>query len=42
VSIKTVKNHLTSIYSKLGVATGAQAVAEAFRLGLVSSPPRSE
>src|ERR671923_1167478 len=39
VSIKTVKNHLTSIYSKLGVATGAQAVAEAFRLGLVSSPP---
>jgi DNA-binding NarL/FixJ family response regulator len=42
VSIKTVKNHLTSIYSKLGVATGAQAVAEAFRLGLVSSPPRSD
>jgi DNA-binding NarL/FixJ family response regulator len=42
VSIKTVKNHLTSIYSKLGVATGAQAVAEAFRLGLVSSPPRGE
>ena len=42
VSIKTVKNHLTSIYSKLGVATGAQAVAEAFRLGLVSAPPRGE
>ena len=42
VSIKTVKNHLTSIYSKLGVATGAQAVAEAFRLGLVSAPPRSD
>jgi len=42
VSIKTVKNHLTSIYSKLGVATGAQAVAEAFRLGLVSAPPRGD
>ncbi len=35
VSIKTVKNHLTSIYTKLGVETGAQAVAEAFRRGLV-------
>src|SRR6266487_7140149 len=31
VSIKTVKNHLTSVYSKLGVQTGAQAVAEAYR-----------
>jgi len=35
VSIKTVKNHLTSIYSKLGVHTGTQAVAEAYRRGLV-------
>jgi DNA-binding NarL/FixJ family response regulator len=35
VSVKTVKNHLTSIYSKLGVETGTQAVAEAFRRGLV-------
>lgn len=35
LSVKTVKNHLTSIYSKLGVETGAQAVAEAYRLGLV-------
>jgi DNA-binding NarL/FixJ family response regulator len=35
ISVKTVKNHLTSIYSKLGVETGAQAVAEAYRLGLV-------
>jgi DNA-binding NarL/FixJ family response regulator len=35
LSVKTVKNHLTSIYSKLGVQTGAQAVAEAYRLGLV-------
>lgn len=38
VSIKTVKNHLTSVYSKLGVQTGAQAVAEAYRRGLVSLP----
>lgn len=36
VSPKTVKNHLTSVYTKLGVQTGAQAVAEAFRRGLVS------
>ncbi|MEX1177800.1 MAG: response regulator transcription factor [Nitriliruptor sp.] len=35
LSVKTVKNHLTSVYSKLGVETGAQAVAEAYRLGLV-------
>jgi two-component system, NarL family, response regulator LiaR len=35
LSVKTVKNHLTSIYSKLGVETGAQAVAEAYRQGLV-------
>jgi DNA-binding NarL/FixJ family response regulator len=31
VSIKTVKNHLTSVYAKLGVKTGAQAVVEAYR-----------
>ena len=35
LSVKTVKNHLTSIYSKLGVETGAQAVSEAFRRGVV-------
>ena len=34
LSVKTVKNHLTSVYQKLGVETGAQAVAEAYRLGL--------
>lgn len=34
VSVKTVKNHLTSIYSKLGVTSGAQAVAAAYRQGL--------
>lgn len=38
VSVKTVKNHLTSVYSKLAVQTGAQAVAEAYRRGLVSLP----
>jgi len=38
VALKTVKNHLTSIYSKLGVETGTQAVAEAYRQGLVSPP----
>ncbi|MBY5162892.1 response regulator [Salsipaludibacter albus] len=36
VSEKTVKNHLTSIYQKLGAETGAQAVAVAYRSGLVS------
>ncbi|HEX9775720.1 MAG TPA: response regulator transcription factor [Actinomycetota bacterium] len=41
VSIKTVKNHLTSVYAKLGVQTGAQAVAEAYRRGLVSLPMES-
>lgn len=38
VSIKTVKNHLTSVYAKLNVQTGAQAVAEAYRRQLVSFP----
>lgn len=36
LAVKTVKNHLTSIYQKLGVETGAQAVAEAYQHGLVS------
>lgn len=36
LSIKTVKNHLTSIYNKLDVETGAQAVVEAFHRGLVT------
>ena len=37
ISVKTVKNHLTNVYAKLGVQTGAQAVAEAYRLGLVEA-----
>ncbi len=39
LSVKTVKNHLTSIYSKLGVRTGAQAVAVAYQRGLVTTTP---
>jgi DNA-binding NarL/FixJ family response regulator len=35
LSVKTVKNHLTSVYQKLDVETGAQAVAEAYQRGLV-------
>jgi DNA-binding NarL/FixJ family response regulator len=38
LSVKTVKNHLTSVYHKLGVETGAQAVSEAYRQGLVKRP----
>lgn len=37
VSVKTVKNHLTSVYSKLQVDTAAQAVAVAYQQGLVSN-----
>lgn len=37
LSVKTVKNHLTNVYTKMGVETGAQAVAEAYRRGLVSA-----
>lgn len=36
LSIKTVKNHLTTVYAKLGVSSASQAVAEAYRLGVVS------
>ncbi|HVL32596.1 MAG TPA: response regulator transcription factor [Actinomycetota bacterium] len=36
VSLKTVRNHLASIYVKLNVGSAAQAVSEAFRRGLVS------
>lgn len=35
LSVKTVKNHLTSIYGKLGVQTAAQAVSEAYRRDIV-------
>jgi DNA-binding NarL/FixJ family response regulator len=35
ISPKTVKNHLTSVYAKLEVRSASQAVAEAYRRGLV-------
>lgn len=35
LSSKTVQNHLSHVYTKLGVESGAQAVVEAFRRGLV-------
>ena len=34
ISQKTVKNHLASIYEKLGISDRAQAVVKAMRLGL--------
>lgn len=37
LSLKTVKNHLTAIYTKLGVETAAQAVAESYRLHIVNA-----
>jgi DNA-binding NarL/FixJ family response regulator len=36
ISVKTVKNHLASIYEKLDVTDRTQAVLAALRLGLVS------
>jgi len=35
-----VKNHLASIYEKLGISDRAQAVVEAIRLGLDRPPDR--
>jgi DNA-binding CsgD family transcriptional regulator len=37
LSAKTVEHHVESIYTKLGVHTRAEAVAAAYRLGLVAS-----
>lgn len=36
LSVKTVKNHLTNIYMKLGVSSAAQAVSEAYHRKLVA------
>jgi DNA-binding NarL/FixJ family response regulator len=35
ISVKTVKNHLSSIYEKLGCHDRAQAVLRAVRMGLI-------
>lgn len=37
LSVKTVKNHLTRIYRKLGVSSASQAVAEAYRSQLIQT-----
>jgi DNA-binding NarL/FixJ family response regulator len=37
LSVKTIKNHLTSVYAKLGVETAAQAVVEAYQLHIVET-----
>lgn len=42
ISQKTVKNHLASIYEKLGVNDRAQAVVEAMKLGLDREWPASD
>lgn len=42
LSVKTVKNHLSNIYMKLGVETAAQAVATAYRQGLVRVEPTEQ
>lgn len=41
LSVKTVKNHLTNIYAKLGVRSAVQAAAEAIRRGIVQAPTRN-
>lgn len=41
ISQKTVKNHLASIYEKLGVSDRAQAVVETLKLGLDRDWPKS-
>lgn len=38
IAAKTVDNHLTSIYGKLGVHSRSEAVTEALRRGLVPTP----
>jgi DNA-binding NarL/FixJ family response regulator len=40
-SPRTVDHHLQAIFAKLGVATRAEAVTAALRLGVASAPPRS-
>ena len=35
ISEQTIKNHCASIFVKLGVDTGVQAIAEGFRRGIL-------
>jgi DNA-binding NarL/FixJ family response regulator len=38
ISIKTVETHLTSLYQKLGVQSGAEAISTAQRQGILLNP----
>jgi len=40
-SARTVDHHLVAIFGKLGVATRAEAVSEAYRLGVIGAMPGS-
>ena len=40
-SARTVDHHLVAIYGKLGVATRAEAVSAAYRLGVIGARPGS-
>jgi hypothetical protein len=42
LSPKTVEHHVASIYGKLGIHTRAEAVAAAYRLGLIPSSPQDK
>jgi DNA-binding NarL/FixJ family response regulator len=42
ISDGTVKNHVTNIYSKLGVRTRAEAVAWAWKQGIMDDTPSAE
>ncbi|MBW3621493.1 MAG: LuxR C-terminal-related transcriptional regulator, partial [Actinobacteria bacterium] len=38
ISPKTVRNHLTKVYDKLGVNSRSQAIVEALRYGMIDLP----
>lgn len=40
LSVKTVKNYCSRVYAQLGARTATQAIAEAYRLGLLAPPAR--
>lgn len=41
ISERTVKAHVTSVFNKLGVSSGAEGVAVAIRMGFCRRPVRS-